>query len=829
MRNKILNNILYGFVIIILCGISSNSFAQGGSTNSIGIKLIHIPLGSFLMGETNETHPDSSMEYLAHGDYDEKPVHKVTITKPFYISETEITLDQFKQFKPDYVGVKEYYPYATGLNWYNAVEFCKWLSKKEGKIYRLPTEAEWEYACRAGTTTLYSTGETINDSPNAWGLKNLYNNIAEWCYDWYGEYSYKDQSDPVGRDGGFAKVVRGAGLDRQTPYYSRSANRSSIAPRFPPKSNQEIKKLAAKYFNENVKESKSTANNKPEGFKDVNIYKNFYRDVLDNEGNSNIGFRIVQALIPETKPVVENKPYLFECIKQNEKLSKKKIDPDKPFFRKRYLLPTPPENTSVEKLNNISVTGLSSSFLRHNHSPALEVMPNGDVLAIYFSAVEEITPDVSLLGVRLRFGSDEWDMPSPFLDFADVDDTSPMLWKDNDTIHFYWGANKLDSGFPFQWITSLDNGATWSAVKFPIFETPIGSHSAQPINSAFRDSNGTIYIASDAIGPQSVLWKSTNNGKTWIDNGGRSGGRHTSYALLKDGSILGMGGKSSDINGFMPKSISQDGGKIWKISPTPFSSLGSNQRPTVIRLKSGKLFMAGDLQRKDGFQPEGFKERGAYVAVSDDEGLTWCIKKLIGAQEHESEESREKLRGETLGYTVARQAPNGNIHLITSMNDPCLSFEFNEAWILQSSTDTKVDIHQDDPTVTEISDVKEYLEKYSDGKLKAKWSAGTANNGRYLLHGKETFYYENGKIQKESKYDKGRKVGFETYFDLRGKKVWSCEYKKNGTSDWIHYWQNGNKKNESFWKDKKCIETASEWDSNGKLIRQVNFIDGVFQ
>ncbi len=824
------NMFKYCFVIItFLFGVFPNSQAQGKRfvTNSIGVKFIQVPAGSFFMGEYNITHPDSAMEYLAKGDYDETPVHKVRITKPYYISETEITVEQYKQFKPGYVGVKEFYPYATGINWYDAVAFCKWLSKKEGRSYRLPTEAEWEYADRAGTTSLYPTGDTLRKTPNAWGIKNMNNKVAEWCYDWYGSYTYKDQLDPVGPDGGFAKVVRGAGLDRQTPYYSRSANRASIAPDFPPLTNREMLKLQTK-ASVTVKKKKENEN-KPEGFKDVNIYKNFYRDVLNNEGNSNIGFRIVEAPMPDTKPIKVKKPFVFECIKQNNGIALIGPAKDKPFFRKRYLLPTPPENLPVGKLKDIPITGLSKSFLRHNHSPALEVLPNGDVLAIYFSAVEEITPDVSMMAARLRFGTDEWDMPSTFLDFADVDDTSPMLWKDKDTVWFFWGMGKLDSGFPFQWIKSTDNGATWSNVHFPVFETPIGPHSAQPINSAFKDKEGTIYIACDGVGAKSELWKSTNNGKTWIDNGGRSGGRHTTFALLKDGRILGMGGKSSTIDGYMPQSISTDKGKTWTISKTPFASLGSNQRPTIIRLKSGRLFMAGDFEDIKGNQPKGFKQRGSYVALSDDDGVTWHIKKLPGTQGHEDTDRAKRMGGGTLGYSVARQAPNGDIHLITSMNQPCLDFEFNEAWILSPATNTNIDIHKDDPAVTGIHNIKEYFEKYPNGKIKARWSGGIANNGRYLLQGKETFYYDNGQVQKTAKYDKGKKTGSEIYYDVYGNKIWSRQYNKNGTSDWITYWENGKKKTESYWKNKICYGTASEWDLNGNLTKQVEFKNGVPQ
>ncbi len=103
--------------------------------NSLGMTMTRIPAGSFFMGDTC-------------GHWDEIPVHNVTISKAFYISKTEITIEQFKMFKENYHGYETYSPYATGISWYNANEFCKWLSLKENKNFRLPTEAEWEYVCQ---------------------------------------------------------------------------------------------------------------------------------------------------------------------------------------------------------------------------------------------------------------------------------------------------------------------------------------------------------------------------------------------------------------------------------------------------------------------------------------------------------------------------------------------------------------------------------------------------------------------------------------------------------------------------------------------------------
>src|SRR6185437_2498608 len=187
-------------------------------TNSLGIKSVLISPGSFNMGESNTMNAKSlgSYSYLDTGDYDEHPVHKVTITHSFYIAQDQITVEEYRAFDPTFEGVKKYYPYATGISWNDAVAFCEWLSKKEGKSYRLPTEAEWEYACRAGTKSLFYSGKNLPDSSksNPWGLFNMTDNVAEWVYDWYGSYPDTVQIDPVGPEHGMAKVIRGAGLDK---------------------------------------------------------------------------------------------------------------------------------------------------------------------------------------------------------------------------------------------------------------------------------------------------------------------------------------------------------------------------------------------------------------------------------------------------------------------------------------------------------------------------------------------------------------------------------------------------------------------------------------
>jgi hypothetical protein len=334
-------------------------------------------------------------------------------------------------------------------------------------------------------------------------------------------------------------------------------------------------------------------------------------------------------------------------------------------------------------------------------------------------------------------------------------------------------------------------------------------------------------VASDAIGPESVLWQSDDNGATWRDPGGRSGGRHTAYVLLRDGSILGMGGKSSNIDGFMPRSISRDGGKTYEVTKTPFAHLGSNQRPTCIRLASGRLFMAGDLQSEKGFQPEGIMERGSYAALSEDEGMTWIIRKLPGTQPHELPKRAEMLGGGTLGYAVARQAPNGVIHLAATMTSPCLHYELNEAWILHGDDRPDEDSVLRANSATSIRDVREFVEHDSRGKPTLRYSGGVGNDGRFLLHGPSMWYHRNGTIQRTASYALGEVTGIEKFFDAAGVLLWTRDHRDDGSTVWTNLWPNGKARTKSTWRDMHAEGVAVLSDPSGKEVYRVEFKRGI--
>ncbi len=286
--------------------------------NALGMKFVLLPAGEFLMGS------DASVDTLAHSypQYerkrfeelaDEAPVHKVLITQAFYMEQHEVTVGQFRRFlaasgytpeseadgsggygyNPDYDPAKsargdafegrnikyswrdpgfaqdDDHP-VVNVTWNDAIALCKWLTATEGKTYRLPTEAEWEYAARAGTRTQYYTGDdpqsllaaanVFDDdaaknwsawrsyalvgsdgfaftapvgsfAPNAFGLYDMHGNAWEWTADWHDDRYYANSPvvDPQGPESGSVRVRRG-GSWHTWSFYARSSYRNWNAP-----------------------------------------------------------------------------------------------------------------------------------------------------------------------------------------------------------------------------------------------------------------------------------------------------------------------------------------------------------------------------------------------------------------------------------------------------------------------------------------------------------------------------------------------------------------------------------------------------------------------
>jgi formylglycine-generating enzyme required for sulfatase activity len=190
--------------------------------DGITMEFVRIPAGTFMMGSED-------------GYDNEKPVHQVTVSRDFYLGKYEVTQEQWQAVMgtnpSGHAG--EMRPVEM-VSWDDAVAFTEALARSTGHDVRLPTEAEWEHACRAATTTRYYFGDATPDLadhgwaasnsegmthfvgrklPNAWGLYDMLGNIWEWCSDWY-DAGYYDQSaatDPVGPPSGTDRVIRGGG------------------------------------------------------------------------------------------------------------------------------------------------------------------------------------------------------------------------------------------------------------------------------------------------------------------------------------------------------------------------------------------------------------------------------------------------------------------------------------------------------------------------------------------------------------------------------------------------------------------------------------------
>jgi len=739
-------------------------------TNSAGISLIRIEPGSFIMGSDNE------------GNWDESPARKVTISQSFFISKDLITVDQFRHFRSETGYNDDHFPYITGISWYDAAEFCKWLTEKEGISYRLPTEAEWEYVARQFSG---STGKKENR------VEIMPGDIFEWCHDWYGEYPEEDSVDPAGPRNGHSRVVRGGPLDRESRYWNREdfvipSNRSSMAPGF----------------------------------------KHYSYDKYNSFGQHNIGFRVVQAPSPQTVSYDNEPHYPMLGIKQANRNLDTGPDPEKPYFRKRYILPAPPETRDYADREAIDAAGLHPAFREHSHSPSLVVCDNGDLLYLVYTSYLEYEAGVLLIGGRLRFGAEEWDMPDLHTGFAGANNSTPLLWNENGRLYLFFGSNGIDNAYPFQYKISDDNGATWSEVMFPYIknEAKLVDWRRQPINTVVRDLEGTMYVPTDGDGGASILWATDDNGQTWYDTHGRTYGRHTTYAMLNDGGILGMGGKSTDIDGFMPKSVSYDKGRTWTVSRTPFPAQGNRQRPSLLRLKSGRLFMTGDFHGRSQPHPDGVPDWGCYVALSDDNGHTWHIKQLYGA-----DNPRDDTVHVTVGYSVARQGHDGLIHIATSINRQAIHFAMNEAWIMDMDADETDDTVLMASSASAITGVSEYREYYPGGQVRICWNGGVADDGRFLLHGTETWYYECGQKQREATYEIGYKTDRETFWSRNGNKKWEWEYDNGGRDKWTQWWPDGQMKSLSHWLNFRADGYALRWDRSGNIISEVLFKDGVIQ
>ncbi len=628
--------------ILALVTLATAAFAGGRATdklvvNSLGMELVRIAPGEFVMGAGDA--PPTTRDAWLDRDWDESPAHTVKITMPFFMGATEVTNSQYEQFDPEHKSFRGQFGSTkandepvTHVTWKQAVDFCQWLSKKEGKSYRLPTEAEWEYACRAGTMTPFFTGDAISSEQanfgyaagttarigavtvakypaNKWGLYDLVGNVAEWCHDWYGPYEAGAQTDPVGRADGDGRVVRGWSFlpvshPRGVTRYCRSSNRSSLIP---------------------------------------------------EDANRATGFRIVLGELPTTKPLpVASPPLNQQNVKQGEE-PKAGPDPSKPYYvdyrKDKNLLPVPKD-------------AWGPIYGAWNHFTAVCVCPNGDVLAAWYSTVAESGRECALAATRLRAGTDRWDPPSFFFGTADCNNHAPVLLRDGKRIYHFCtqslaGWDDAAEAMRF----SDDSGATWSKPRI-ILTREDPRRMSQPC-SAFVSKTGKIVLAVDGdfAHRDERIMTSADRGATWKVAGGdlrKAAGKYAIHPCIverADGAVLAfLRGPHP-----MPAFASSDEGETWQPVETPFPGIGSGQKSPALKLASGALLLCSFDTKKS------VVGGGTFAALSLDDGKSWShVRKIEGAG----------------GYMSLAQAPNGVIYLVGSQS-ACVAF--NEAWLKEGT------------------------------------------------------------------------------------------------------------------------------------------------
>ena len=452
----------------------------------------------------------------------------------FKMSATEITNAQYEAFAPSHKELRGYKGFSRAddeavvmVSWEEASAYCQWLSRKTGRNFRLPTEAEWELACRAGSETPYNTGETFPEEQwkvqkntrdkvpvslqvaqfesNAWGLYDMHGNVEEWCQDLVdGQY----------------RAVRGG--SHNTP----------------------VEFLRADYRCASIPQDRSVL----------------------------LGFRVVEATPYTTEASsVHGTPFSAPpCTAEPESVHG-------PFFAE----PIP---------YVIAPTDGTTPFYSHNHQPAVTWLPGGGLLAIWFSTDAEAGREMVVLqstfdgkdwtpaklfckvpgrnmtgSALLTLGSGD------ILHFQGVGDAGE--WKDLALAMRRLGAD--GTWTPLQYIEPEHE------VRHQVIAGPIVTKDGRILLCCDAGPDGEAGTS---------LHVSKDGGLSWEDTGSTIKGIHAGIVELKDGQLMTYG-RGNAIDGRMPCSLSADGGYTWEYKATEFPPIGSGQRLVLKRLQEGPLML----------------------------------------------------------------------------------------------------------------------------------------------------------------------------------------------------------------------------------------------
>jgi hypothetical protein len=569
------------------------------------------------------------------------------------------------------------------------VAFCAWLTKKEGRPYRLPTEAEWEFACRAGTTTLFHTGDTLPDGHQKWFGEDNFRGAYFPPGPMPPEYEWRSAGKTAAGLTQGHIIGQGAG---ESESKAGGAGSLRVAQKTPNAwglhdMHGNVAEWCSDWYGPYEAESQKDPLGRIDG--DCRVFRGGFHSSMirflrsanrgswvQNSASPRIGFRVVQGESPRGRPLPMPPPPLNAQSVSQTVPTITALPPNVPCFE------------GPRPFVRIPAGAVGPVFVSQNHSPSITECPNGDLLAVWFSTIGETDLTTSNAGARLRFGAKEWEPASPFWDAHDVNDHAPKVWWDGGrtVYHFVEARQHGDNIFR----RSTDNGVTWTKAEV------LRSH-GESAGNPIRTREGVIAIPYD----NSSLVISRDDGRAWQSRGrdvrggenvrpGNSGpciaGIHAPIVELADGRLMAFGRLSPEqpeqklFNLKMPVSYSADLGETWHWEAGEFPVVSNVQRPAMLRLKEGPivLFSFTDQWRTP------FKERlgmtfqartgtytgyGLYAAVSYDEGKTWPDRRLLAPE--------GKANADGYGYLAATQTRDGRIQLITSQNH----YVMNLSWI----------------------------------------------------------------------------------------------------------------------------------------------------
>ena len=538
--------------------------------------LVALPGGTFTMGRDD-------------GLWNERPAHQVRL-QAFDVSDHAVTNAEYERFRPEHRTTRGQQKMPDGdgdpvrfVSYDDAVAYCNWLREETKQPYRLPTEAEWEYVART--------------KPEL--MKNTEPPVENWCSDGYAPYRATPQkagadtggADPGGADTGGADTG-GADTGGADPGGRRvgGADAGGADTDGADTGGRRLSGVDARVIRGG--EAYATADGAPSA--------TFRLGSLPGDRSRDIGFRIVRGpiLIDKTRSVatprrwqtdVSQKPFAWEPA----------VDMSKPYFAQ------PREYVRIPK-------GMAGPlYPDHNHVPAVAALPNGDLLAIWYSTIKEDGRELAVAASRLRQGQKQWDEADLFWDMPGKNDHAPALFLSRDGTLFHWNGLSVGTGWGDLAIiqrTSRDNGLTWTPATII---APEHRWRQMPIASPFQLADGSIYLPCDAEpGPEggSVLHVTHDGGATWAElaegkpkpdfkaggHGDWIAGIHTGVAAWTDDRIVAVG-RQNNIDGHLPMSVSLDRGNTWTYSATPFPPVTGGQRPVLRKLADDPNGAVGPL------------------------------------------------------------------------------------------------------------------------------------------------------------------------------------------------------------------------------------------